>query len=404
MDSRSVSPDSVLPRIQKQQQHHPPPPPPPPPLPSQDQTQVQMVPSTTSPMDLSYPLTVSSRHIAVDNSRQSSGNSATAATTMSSSSSCSSPSSVRCHGDGNNNNNNNNSPAGNASSEAHQSIRPSSRNAALSPDSRGLSSIQTAPSGGGPPPPPSLSVSSRSREPPLHLPPTSETQGLRHTPFSVMDILDPNKFTGRVQVTTSGEVTSSIDDSQLHADTSALCDSDSELSVGGAGGSDEGCDGMGDNDDLGDKDDDDDVDDDGVASKKRKCEAGGGKPRRARTAFTYEQLVALENKFKHTRYLSVCERLNLALALNLTETQVKIWFQNRRTKWKKQNPGCDVNTPTQPPSPPGLLAYPGGLLHHPGPPLLCPAPLTYLGAQGGNSSPFPAQGALTALYLHHLKN
>ncbi len=41
-----------------------------------------------------------------------------------------------------------------------------------------------------------------------------------------------------------------------------------------------------------------------------------------RTAFTYEQLVALENKFKTTRYLSVCERLNLALSLNLSETQV----------------------------------------------------------------------------------
>jgi len=48
----------------------------------------------------------------------------------------------------------------------------------------------------------------------------------------------------------------------------------------------------------------------------------GGKPRRVRTAFTYEQLVSLENKFRHTRYLSVCERLNLALSLNLTETQV----------------------------------------------------------------------------------
>ncbi|KRX69034.1 NK1 transcription factor-related protein 2 [Trichinella britovi] len=66
------------------------------------------------------------------------------------------------------------------------------------------------------------------------------------------------------------------------------------------------------------------------------------KPRRARTAFTYEQLVALENKFKNTRYLSVCERLNLALSLNLSETQVKIWFQNRRTKWKKQNPGAEA--------------------------------------------------------------
>lgn len=49
---------------------------------------------------------------------------------------------------------------------------------------------------------------------------------------------------------------------------------------------------------------------------------GGTKPRRARTAFTYEQLVSLENKFKTTRYLSVCERLNLALSLSLTETQV----------------------------------------------------------------------------------
>ncbi|VDL88701.1 unnamed protein product [Schistocephalus solidus] len=74
--------------------------------------------------------------------------------------------------------------------------------------------------------------------------------------------------------------------------------------------------------------------------------ASGRKTRRARTAFTYEQLVTLENKFKSTRYLSVYERLNLALALNLTETQVKIWFQNRRTKWKKQNPGKDVNSPT----------------------------------------------------------
>lgn len=51
---------------------------------------------------------------------------------------------------------------------------------------------------------------------------------------------------------------------------------------------------------------------------------GGTKPRRARTAFTYEQLVSLENKFKTTRYLSVCERLNLALSLSLTETQVCI--------------------------------------------------------------------------------
>ena len=61
-------------------------------------------------------------------------------------------------------------------------------------------------------------------------------------------------------------------------------------------------------------------------SRKRKhgsSDSKSSKPRRARTAFTYEQLVALENKFKTTRYLSVCERLNLALSLNLTETQVR---------------------------------------------------------------------------------
>ncbi|VDM74720.1 unnamed protein product [Strongylus vulgaris] len=72
------------------------------------------------------------------------------------------------------------------------------------------------------------------------------------------------------------------------------------------------------------------------------------KTRRARTAFTYEQLVALENKFKTSRYLSVCERLNLAIQLHLTETQVKIWFQNRRTKWKKHNPGMDANSSPPP--------------------------------------------------------
>ncbi|XP_030628265.1 NK1 transcription factor related 2-like,a [Chanos chanos] len=83
--------------------------------------------------------------------------------------------------------------------------------------------------------------------------------------------------------------------------------------------------------------------DDSSHHRRRRSDHGCAKPRRARTAFTYEQLVALENKFRATRYLSVCERLNLALSLSLTETQVKIWFQNRRTKWKKQNPGADSN-------------------------------------------------------------
>ena len=69
---------------------------------------------------------------------------------------------------------------------------------------------------------------------------------------------------------------------------------------------------------------DDDVDYNNNKNKKTNNDNNedSNKPRRARTAFTYEQLVSLENKFKQTRYLSVCERLNLALSLSLTETQV----------------------------------------------------------------------------------
>lgn len=58
------------------------------------------------------------------------------------------------------------------------------------------------------------------------------------------------------------------------------------------------------------------------STKKKGSDKNSNKLRRSRTAFTYEQLVALENKFKTNRYLSVCERINLAMSLHLTETQV----------------------------------------------------------------------------------
>uniref|UniRef100_A0A6G1SEI9 Homeobox protein ceh-1 n=1 Tax=Aceria tosichella TaxID=561515 RepID=A0A6G1SEI9_9ACAR len=67
------------------------------------------------------------------------------------------------------------------------------------------------------------------------------------------------------------------------------------------------------------------------------------KLRRARTAFTYEQVEQLERKFSSARYLTVYERTALARSLNLAENQVKIWFQNRRTKWKKHNPGAELS-------------------------------------------------------------
>ncbi len=54
------------------------------------------------------------------------------------------------------------------------------------------------------------------------------------------------------------------------------------------------------------------------------------KQRKARTAFTDHQLQTLENNFERQKYLSVQDRMELAAKLNLTDTQVKTWYQNRR--------------------------------------------------------------------------
>ncbi|KAK6174316.1 hypothetical protein SNE40_017621 [Patella caerulea] len=194
------------------------------------------------------------------------------------------------------------------------------------------------------------------RVPSPHSPRREETPPpkLQPTSFKVADILDPAKFTGtgKPRVWHPWADDNSSDPSQADDTTHSLGSpgpDDLSISINDSGN------------ELDDKDlDDSDSrlhDYDGKDDEKGdRCHDSGkaGKPRRARTAFTYEQLVSLENKFKTTRYLSVCERLNLALSLNLTETQIKIWFQNRRTKWKKQNPGLDVNSPTIPPSAGGL--------------------------------------------------
>ncbi|CAH8842449.1 unnamed protein product [Trichobilharzia szidati] len=58
--------------------------------------------------------------------------------------------------------------------------------------------------------------------------------------------------------------------------------------------------------------------------------------RRKRTAFTQSQLFCLEQSFLCQRYLSVTERADLAAHLGLSEAQIKTWYQNRRTKWKRQ--------------------------------------------------------------------
>ncbi|KAM6175265.1 homeobox protein DLX-4 [Erethizon dorsatum] len=78
------------------------------------------------------------------------------------------------------------------------------------------------------------------------------------------------------------------------------------------------------------------------------------KLRKPRTIYSSLQLQRLNQRFQHTQYLALPERAQLAAQLDLTQTQVKIWFQNKRSKYKKllkQNSrGQEGDFPGRPPS------------------------------------------------------
>jgi len=62
-----------------------------------------------------------------------------------------------------------------------------------------------------------------------------------------------------------------------------------------------------------------------------------GKRKQTRPTFSGQQIFALEKTFEQTKYLAGPERAKLAFALGMSESQVKVWFQNRRTKWRKRH-------------------------------------------------------------------
>ncbi|XP_066534378.1 homeobox protein HMX1 [Hoplias malabaricus] len=116
---------------------------------------------------------------------------------------------------------------------------------------------------------------------------------------------------------------------------------------------------------------------------------GSARKKKTRTVFSRSQVLQLECTFDARRYLSGSERARLAAALQLSEAQVKIWFQNRRNKWKRQlhadlsAAAAVAHTHTHPPHPQRVVRVP--VLYRES----FPAPMTGTGLEFADAVSFP---------------
>ncbi|KAJ1213942.1 hypothetical protein NDU88_001571 [Pleurodeles waltl] len=133
----------------------------------------------------------------------------------------------------------------------------------------------------------------------------------------------------------------------------------------------------------------------GIADEE-KAEPGSPEQRtsrkkKTRTVFSRSQVFQLESTFDMKRYLSSSERAALASSLHLTETQVKIWFQNRRNKWKRQL-AADLEAANLSHSAQRLVRVP--ILYHEGSPAgavgFSPPLMSYSSTVNYPLAPFPA--------------